>query len=101
VSGASGLDIRLPIGGLFVVLGVLVGGYGLATGGDTVRYAISEGININLWWGLVMLAFGLVMLALSARGRPASSHPAGESAEGRATEAREHRLGLEHEPGER
>lgn len=60
MTGASGLDIRLPIGGLFVVLGVLVGGYGVATGGDTARYAVSEGININLWWGLVMLVFGLL-----------------------------------------
>jgi hypothetical protein len=102
VTGASGLDIRLPIGGLFVVLGVLVGGYGVATGGDTARYAVSEGININLWWGLVMLVFGLLMLAVSARRRgTASSHPARETVEGRATEAREHRLGLEREPGER
>jgi uncharacterized membrane protein YbhN (UPF0104 family) len=102
VSGASSLDIRLPIGGLFVVLGLLVGGYGLVTAGDAARYAVSEGLNINLWWGLVMLVFGLLMLALSAgRGGSASSQPAGASAQGRATEAREHRLGLEHEGGER
>jgi hypothetical protein len=102
MSGASGLDIRLPIGGLFAILGVLVGGYGLATASDSARYAISEGVNINLWWGLVMLGFGLVMLAAVARSRrSASSRPAGQSAEGRATEDREQRLGLEHEPGER
>jgi hypothetical protein len=34
-------------------------------------YQKSESININLWWGLVMIAFGAVMLALSRRGRSA------------------------------
>ena len=34
MSGAEGLDIRLPIGGLFAVLGLMLAGYGLATGGD-------------------------------------------------------------------
>jgi hypothetical protein len=96
MTGAAGLDIRLPIGGLFTVLGLLVGGYGLATNGDAAHYAPSLGININLWWGLVMLGFGLLLLAFATRGRrPASAHLAEETAEGRATEAREHRLGLE------
>lgn len=43
MSGATGLDIRLPIGGLFTVLGLLVGGYGLATGGDPAHYEASLG----------------------------------------------------------
>jgi hypothetical protein len=102
MSGGASLDIRLPIGGLFAILGLLIGGYGLATGADRARYAISEGVNINLWWGLVMLAFGLLMLAAVSRSRgTASSHPADDSVEGRATEAREHRLGLEGEGRER
>ena len=66
-------DIRLPIGGLFTVLGVVVGGYGLATHGDTAHYAVSLGFNINLWWGLVMLVFGGLMLAGAARTRRARS----------------------------
>jgi hypothetical protein len=46
-----------------------------------------------------MLAFGLVMLALGRRGakRPEGIRPAEDSPEGRATEAREHREGLERE----
>ena len=38
---------------------------------DKAIYARSLGINVNLYWGLVLLAFGLVMLrlALKARGR--------------------------------
>jgi hypothetical protein len=95
MSGA-GLDIRLPIGGLFAVLGLLIGGYGLATAGDAEQYARSLSVNVNLWWGLVMLATGALML-WSARHahRRASAHPAAESLEGRATEEREHRTGLE------
>lgn len=98
MSGAGGLDIRLPIGGLFVVLGLILGGYGVATNSDAERYARSMSVNINLWWGLVMLLFGalLLLLARSTR-RDASAHPAGETPEGQGTEQREHRLGLERE----
>jgi membrane protein implicated in regulation of membrane protease activity len=96
MSGATGLDIRLPIGGLFTVLGLLVGGYGLATGADPAHYAVSLGVNINLWWGLVMLAFGLLLLMVASRARRrASARPAVETPEGSATEDREHRVGLE------
>lgn len=66
---ATTTDVRVPIGGLFAVLGVIVAGFGLATASDAARYARSEGININLWWGLVMLAFGVVLLAFARRGR--------------------------------
>jgi membrane protein implicated in regulation of membrane protease activity len=96
MSGAMGLDIRLPIGGLFAVLGLLLTGYGLVTAGDGARYARSLSVNINLWWGAVMLVFGLLLLAAASRARrKASARPAEETPEGRATEIREHRLGLE------
>ena len=96
MTGAGGLDIRVPIGALFTVLGILIGGYGLATIGESERYATSLGININLWWGVAMLVFGILLLLASSRSRrPASARPAMESAEGRATEAREHESGLE------
>jgi hypothetical protein len=54
------------------------------------------GININLWWGVALLAFGAVMWGL---GRRATSviRPAEESSEGRKIEEREHRAGLERE----
>jgi hypothetical protein len=98
MSGASSLDIRLPIGGLFTLLGLIIAGYGLVTAGDEAQYARSGGININLWWGLVMLVFGAVFLWLGRHGtRPAAPRPALETPEGLATEAREHRLGLERE----
>jgi len=61
-----GLDIRLPIGGLFTVLGSLLAGYGLVS--QKQLYERSLGINVNLEWGLVMLVFGVIMVALGRRG---------------------------------
>jgi hypothetical protein len=66
------LDIRLPIGGMFFVVGVLLVIYGLATNGAEM-YARSLNFNVNLWWGLVMLVFGGLMLILGLR----SKGPAG------------------------
>jgi hypothetical protein len=61
-----GLDIRLPIGFLFSVFGVLLIAYGVLS--DPAIYQRSLGININLEWGIVMLVFGAIMLALGRRG---------------------------------
>jgi hypothetical protein len=62
-------DLRLPLGLMFSLFGAMLTVYGLFT--DAAIYKKSLGININLGWGLVMLAFGVVMLvfALRARGR--------------------------------
>ncbi len=60
-----GWDIRLPIGGLFTVLGVLLAGYGLFGSKDI--YERSLGININLVWGMPMLVFGVLMVMLARR----------------------------------
>jgi len=61
-----GLDIRLPIGGLFSILGVLLAGYGLVS--DRGIYVRSLGINVNLWWGAALLVFGAVMIVLGGGG---------------------------------
>ena len=53
------LDLRLPIGLLFLLLGALLGLYGLVS--DPAMYEVSLGVNVNLWWGIVMLLFGAVM----------------------------------------
>jgi hypothetical protein len=63
------LDVRVPIGALFLALGLLIGGYGLATAGSAGFYARSLGVNVNLWWGGVMAACGAVFLALGLRAR--------------------------------
>jgi hypothetical protein len=59
------LDIRLPVGLFFALVGAALVVWGLA--GDPASYAHSLGVNINLWWGLAMAAFGGVMLWLSRR----------------------------------
>jgi hypothetical protein len=59
------LDLRLPIGLMFSIIGALLAVFGFAS--DPAIYQRSLGINVNLWWGLVLLVFGLVMLWLVRR----------------------------------
>ncbi len=59
------LDIRLPIGILFSLLGGILAGYGLL--GDASRNEQSLGVNLNLGWGFVLLVFGLVMFVFGRR----------------------------------
>ena len=75
-----GLDIRLPIGLMFSLFGLLLVLYGLF--GDKTIYQRSLGININLAWGAVLLVFGVVMLFLGRRGT-AKAEPSDISLEGR------------------
>jgi hypothetical protein len=74
-----GLDIRLPIGAMFTLFGLLLTVFGLV--GDKAIYQRSLGINVNLTWGVALLVFGLVMLALGRRGT-ATAEPADASLEG-------------------
>jgi hypothetical protein len=67
-----GLDIRLPIGGLFAVIGILLTGYGVLA--DKAIYQASLGVNVNLRWGLMMLVFGLIMAAFGQRADRGSKH---------------------------
>jgi hypothetical protein len=72
-----GLDIRWPIGLLFSLVGALLVIYGFATASDTELYRRSLDINVNLRWGLVLLAFGASMLTLAWRAsrQPAEPQP--------------------------
>ena len=54
-----GWDIRIPIGQIFLILGILLAGYGLVS--DKGLYQRSLGYNVNLWWGLLLLVFGATM----------------------------------------
>jgi len=45
---------------MFTILGVLLAGWGLLS--DSAIYQRSLGINVNLWWGLLLLVFGVLML---------------------------------------
>ena len=66
-------DLRLPIGLMFSLFGVLLTVFGLVS--DRTIYQRSLGINVNLWWGLVLVVFGVVMLGLAMRGRRPGSPP--------------------------
>ncbi len=67
------LDVRIPIGGMFAIIGAILTVYGLVSG-DAI-YQRSLGINVNLWWGLVLLVFGLAMLGLAYRAYRRASNP--------------------------
>jgi uncharacterized membrane protein len=60
-----GLDIKIPIGLMFSILGLLLTIYGLSTISNIDMYQKSFSINVNLWSGLFMLAFGAFMLLTS------------------------------------
>lgn len=64
-----GIDIKLPIGLMFSIIGFLLTLYGFFTNADTTMYQQSLGINVNLWSGIGMLVFGLIMLLLSYLGK--------------------------------
>ena len=64
-------DLRLPIGLLFSFYGVILSAYGIFTK-DSGIYERSLGMNVNLGWGVVMLAFGAFMLMLTFLARRAA-----------------------------
>jgi hypothetical protein len=60
-----GVDIRLPIGLMFSIFGIILTLYGIRS--DPAIYVRSLGINLNLYWGLLLVAFGAIMLWLGVR----------------------------------
>ena len=61
------VDIRIPIGLMFSILGILISIFGIATKSNTEMYIRSLGINVNIIMGILMLVFGLVMLYFARR----------------------------------
>lgn len=68
-------DLRLPIGLMFSIFGVVLSAYGLL--GHPALDGKLCGLPINLAWGLVLLVFGGLMLffALRARSRDGGNPP--------------------------
>jgi len=60
------LDLRIPMGLMFLIVGAILTIYGLVTQGSPI-YEKSVGMNINLIWGVVMLVFGGMMFVLGRR----------------------------------
>uniref|UniRef100_E6QIU6 Uncharacterized protein n=1 Tax=mine drainage metagenome TaxID=410659 RepID=E6QIU6_9ZZZZ len=62
------LDLRIPMGLMFTLVGLILTVYGLVTRGSDI-YLRSAGINANLDWGLVLMLFGVSMFLLGRRGQ--------------------------------
>ena len=63
-------DLRIPVGLMFTIFGLILVGVGLFGGPELTEKSL--GINMNLWWGLVQLIFGASMLVPALRGRTRS-----------------------------
>ena len=77
-----GLDLRWPIGLMFSLIGALLVVFGLITNANRQIYERSLGLNVNLYWGLLLLVFGAAMLAMAWQGSRKTSdddHPPGKA----------------------
>ncbi|WCJ60228.1 hypothetical protein NXS98_03610 [Fontisphaera persica] len=61
-----GLDIRWPIGLMFLVVGLLMVIAGFTVPPEQLQRSL--GININLMWGVGLLVFGGLMTFFAWRG---------------------------------
>ncbi len=63
------LDLRLPMGLMLSITGIILLSFGLATRTRPELYARSFGINANLWWGWVVFLVGLIVVGIGRRGQ--------------------------------
>jgi hypothetical protein len=63
------LDLRIPMGMMFSMAGAVILAFGIATRNRPGLYARCFGMNPNLWWGIVVLVFGLIVVTLGRRGQ--------------------------------
>ena len=62
-----GLDIRIPLGLIFLIIGGIMAIFGVVTHGNAGLYEKSLGIDLNLAWGALMFVFGLIMFLVGRR----------------------------------
>jgi hypothetical protein len=70
-----GLDIRWPIGLMFSLIGLLLTGFGVIHGSESMTKIAGQNININLIWGIVLLVFGVLMVFFAFRGGKKTGPP--------------------------
>jgi hypothetical protein len=63
------VDARIAVGMFFTLTGTILAAFGFSTRDRVDAYIKTLGIDANLWWGLVLLVFGIVMLAFGRRGQ--------------------------------
>ena len=78
------MDIRLPVGAIFAIYGLLLTVYGLMSGDVEARHMLL-GLQVNIVAGVGMLIFGASFLYLARKGTP-TVRSSSLSAEGRAIE---------------
>jgi putative Mn2+ efflux pump MntP len=83
-----GLDIRWPIGLMFSLIGAMMVVYGLVTGSNAELYKRSLDTNVNLYWGLLLVAFGASMLIMAWRGAKADTAQAQKQSANKSGEGR-------------
>lgn len=57
------LDLKLPLGALLTFYGIILTVYGVFS--DRTIYQKSFGIDVNLFWGIVLFAIGIALLLAS------------------------------------
>ena len=63
------VDLRIPMGMMFTLMGAVLMAFGLSTKNNPEIYARSLGMNANLWCGVALLVFGLLMVGFGRRGQ--------------------------------
>ncbi len=63
------IDLRLPIGLFFLCVGLIMTGFGLFSPHNIPH--INQQINVDLYWGVVLLLFGGVMTVFGMKGQKA------------------------------
>jgi hypothetical protein len=63
------IDVRIPMGMMFTLMGAVLMAFGLSTRGNAEIYARCLGVNLNLWCGVSLLIFGLIMVSFGRRGQ--------------------------------
>src|SRR3954471_10601857 len=95
MQAANLFDLRRIIGGLFIAYGILMTILGITDSDAEIQKA--AGVNINLWAGLGMLAFGALMMAWAlwrAPGGAAAARRAAARGRGRGRHVGRRRAGL-------
>jgi len=65
------VDIRIPIGLMFSIFGILITIFGFITISDSEMYQKALGVNVNIIMGILMLVFGLLMLFFARKKKKA------------------------------
>lgn len=65
------VDLRIPTGMMFTLMGAVLMAFGLSTNDNTAMYVKCQGVNVNMWCGIGLLVFGLVIMTFGRRGQMA------------------------------